>query len=50
MRDLRKLAIPLFGPASPVVEALGVKPPRPKPMTSEEKRAAGDRALAKGRT
>jgi hypothetical protein len=48
MRDLRKLAVALFGPGSPVVEALGAKAPRTRPMTAEAKRAARDRELAKG--
>ncbi len=48
MRDLRKLAVGLFGPDSAVVAALGVKAPRSRPMTTEEKRAARDRELAKG--
>jgi DNA-binding IclR family transcriptional regulator len=48
MRDLRKLAVGLFGPDSSVVAALGVKAPRARPMTAEERRQARDRELAKG--
>jgi DNA-binding IclR family transcriptional regulator len=48
MRDLRKLAVGLFGPESSVVAALGVKAPRSRPMTAEERRMARDRELAKG--
>jgi hypothetical protein len=48
MRDLRKLAIGLFGPGSAVVEALGVRAPTTRRITAEQRRAARDRELAKG--
>jgi hypothetical protein len=48
MRDLRKLAIGLFGPDSAVVEALGARAPRAKRLSAEERRLARDRELAKG--
>jgi len=48
MRDLRKLAIGLFGPDSAVAEALGVRAKAARPMTAEQRREVRDRQLAKG--